>query len=298
MADVRRNLIKLGTFALATSAMLGVATDAGLAGATASTSHSTTSHSTTSHPTTSHPTTAHVRKDQPDTLSGIKASAHSAITKRINSLHAADTSATKAKTLGSDQGTLVSHLGADVAPLQQLDQKIQGDTTQTQAANDSGTIYTGFRVYRLVLPASRIAAAADRDTATTIPTLSADVKKAQGYVNSGNTARLQPLIDDLNTQIAAATKATNGLAAAVLAYTPAQVNANPNLLKPATASDKTARNTLKKARSDVKQIRKLLKSEGTTHTGLKGAGQKHSKHHHHHHHAGGSTTTTAAPAPH
>ena len=55
----------------------------------------------------------------------------------------------------------MSYLGADIAPLQQLNQTIQGDTTVQQAAHDFGTIFSDYRVYALVLPAARIAAAAD-----------------------------------------------------------------------------------------------------------------------------------------
>ncbi len=60
-----------------------------------------------------------------------------------------------AKGLGASQATLVSYLGTDIAPLQQLNQTIQGDSTLQQAAHDFGTIFSDYRVYRLVLPAAR-----------------------------------------------------------------------------------------------------------------------------------------------
>ncbi len=101
-----------------------------------------------------------------------------------------------------------------------------------QAAKDFGTIFSAYRVYVLVLPAARIAADADRATTTAIPALTADAAKAQARVNPGNQAELQPLIDDLNSQISTATNATNGLAATVLAFTPAQWNADHGLLGP------------------------------------------------------------------
>ena len=44
-------------------------------------------------------------------------------------------------------------------------------------------------------------------------------------MTAANQAELQPLIDDLNSQISTATTATNGLGATVLAFTPAQWNA-------------------------------------------------------------------------
>ena len=83
----------------------------------------------------------------------------------------------------------MSYLGADIAPLQQLNQTIQGDTTVQQAAHDFGTIFSDYRVYALVLPAARIAADADRATTTAIPNLTADAAKAQAHVNAGQPGR-------------------------------------------------------------------------------------------------------------
>jgi hypothetical protein len=114
-----------------------------------------------------------------------------------------------------------------------------------------------------VLPASHLAEAADWDTTTAIPQLSADATKAQRYVNPGNQAQVQPLLDDLTGQVTTATNATNGLAATVLVYTPAQWNANQDLLATAQSSDQTARGALQKARSDVGQIRQLLRGNTT-----------------------------------
>jgi hypothetical protein len=255
MTHVRTNLIRLGTLAVASSAVLAVGANAGLAAA----AQSGSSGSANSGPTT---------------LAGIKAQANTEITKRVDSLNSAIAKANAAKGLGSGQSGLVSHLSADIVPLQQLNQRIQGATAVNQARQDFTSIFTGFRVYRLVLPATSLAAAADRDTATAIPVLSSDTTKAQGYVNSGNQAKLQPLIDDLTTESTKAANATSGLSATVLAYTPAQINANSNLLNPAKSSVKTARGALEKGASDVIQIRHVLRSEGTAHAGLSRTGLK------------------------
>jgi hypothetical protein len=190
----------------------------------------------------------------PATLAGIKAKATTDSTDRVNDLDKAIAKVNAAKGLGSSQATLVSYLGTDLAPLQQLNQTIQADTTVQQAAHDFGTIFSDYRVYVLVLPAARMAADADHATATAIPKLAADAAKAQSRVTPSNQATLQPLIDDLNGQISTATKATNGLAATVLAFTPAQWNANNALLAASKASDQAAAGALQKGRADVKQI--------------------------------------------
>jgi hypothetical protein len=155
----------------------------------------------------------------------------------------------------------VSYLGTDSAPLQQLNQTIQGDSTLQQAAHDFGTIFSAYRVYRLVLPVTHIAAGADDATTSAIPNLTADAAKAQARVNPANQAALEPLIDDLNGQASTATNATNGLAATVLAFTPAQWNADNALLNASRASEQTATGALEKGRADVKQIVQDLKAD-------------------------------------
>ena len=216
----------------------------------------------------------------PTTLAGIKAKAATDITDRVDVLNAAIAKVNGAKGLGSDQGTLVSYLGTDIAPLQQLNQKIQGDPTVQEAAADFKTIFTDFRVYVLVLPSSRIAADADRITTTAIPNLTSDAAKAQAHVNPTNQAELQPLITDLNSQIGTATNATNGLAATVLAFTAAQWNADNGLLGPSKSSDQAAVAAVQKGRSDVKQIVQDLRGSGAAGAALRG-------------HSGSTTTTTS-----
>ena len=202
----------------------------------------------------------------PTTLAGIKAKAATDITDRVNALDGAIAKVNGAKELGAGQGTLVSYLSTDIVPLQQLNQKIQGDTADAQAAQDFGSIFTGYRVYVLVLPAARITGDTDGATTTAIPNLTSDAAKAQARVNPGNQAQLQPLIDDLNSQIGTATNATNGLAATVLAFTPAQWNANHDLLAASRSSDQAAIGALERGRSDVRQIVQELQGAATAGT--------------------------------
>jgi hypothetical protein len=259
MTPARTHLIRLGVVALVAGATLG--TVSGAAGAAPTPGSSGNSDSSTG----------------PVTLAGIKARAATDITNRVNSLNGAISRVTAAKGLGPGQGTLVSYLGSDIAPLQQLNQMIQADATVQQAAHDFGTIFSDYRVYVLVLPAARIAGGTDDATTTAIPKLTADAAKAQARLTPANQAELQPPLDDLNSQIGAATNATSGLAATVLAFTPTQWNANHNLLAPAQSSAQAAVGGLKKGRSDVDEIVQDLK-------GAAGAGL----------HAGvdSSTTTT------
>jgi hypothetical protein len=147
-SQMKASLVRLGACAAAAAATAaGLGLTAGAAGAAGSSSSG----------------------ESPATLSGIKAKAATEITKRVDALNAAIAKVNAAQGLGSGQATLESYLGADVGPLQALNAKIQGDTTAQQARQDFATIFSGYRVYLLVLPAARIAADADRTTNTVLP---------------------------------------------------------------------------------------------------------------------------------
>lgn len=252
---MKASLVRLGACAAAAAATAaGLGLTAGAAGAAGSTSSG----------------------GSPATLSGIKAKAATEITQRVSSLNAAIAKVNAAQGLGSGQATLDSYLGADVGPLQALNTKIQGDTTVQQARQDFATVFSGYRVYLLVLPAARIAGDADRTTDTVLPKLTSASSKAQAHENSSNQTQLAPLITDLNSQISAAANATNGLAATVLGYTPSEWNGNHELLSPARSDTKTADAAIKKARQDLVQIVQVLRPGGTA-----GGG------------AGAATTTTS-----
>jgi hypothetical protein len=242
MSHARTPLVRLGVIALASGATLGAA--AATAGAATPGSSGNSGDNAV-----------------PASLAGIKAKAATDITERVTSLNAAIGKVDGAKGLGASQATLASYLGNDIAPLQQLDQTIQGDSTVQQASHDFGTIFSDYRVYRLVLPAAWIAADADHATTTAIPNLTADAAKAQARVTPANQATVQPLLDDLNGRISTATNATDGLAATVLAFTPAQWDADNALLDASKTSGQAATAALQKGRADVKQIVQDLQSD-------------------------------------
>jgi hypothetical protein len=196
----------------------------------------------------------------PATLSGVQAAASAAITLRVNDLNAAIAKVNAAKDLGAGGSTLASYLGVDILPLQALGQKIAGDSSLSTAQADYESIFSDYRVLALVLPAARLAASSDGIDNGDVPyftTASADAAK---HVNATNQATLEPLIDNLNSQISAASNATVGVASTVMGYVPAQWNANNQLLASAKSSISSATGALHQARSDVQQIRAYLKA--------------------------------------
>jgi hypothetical protein len=196
-------------------------------------------------------------------LTAIQQRAAAAIARRLASLSVAINDVNNSSAISSgDKTTLLATLNGDVTGLTALGTTIAADTTAQQALTDSKTIFTGFRVYALALPQVHFAAAADTITVTVLPKLTdAQTKLAAllAGVDSGkNTPAVQAAMADLATQITAITGATNGLSATVLAYTPAQYDANHALLSPARASLAISRNDVHTARGDIATVTKAL----------------------------------------
>jgi len=197
-------------------------------------------------------------------LASIQAAAAAAIAKRLASLSVSINDVNNNSVITpADKTTLLATLNGDVTGLTALGVTIAGDTTAKQAASDYATIFTSYRVYALALPQVRFAAAADDMTVTVLPKLTdAQAKLAAllAGVDSGkNTPQVQAWMADLATQITAIGTETTGLSATVLAFTPAQYDANHALLAPARASLAISRNDIKTARSDVANVMKALK---------------------------------------
>jgi hypothetical protein len=194
------------------------------------------------------------------TLSGIQSQAAAAVTTRVNDLNTAIGKVNADSKLGSNAPALVAYLQNDIPGLQQLGQKIAADNSVSTAETDAQTIFTNYRALALVLPAARLAAVSDQLSTTTIPKLTAASTKAASYENPTNQAALAPLLADLNNQIASATKSVSGVATTVLGSTPAQWNANHDLLAASKSSVTSAEAAVKKAVSDLQQIRAAVKA--------------------------------------
>jgi hypothetical protein len=195
----------------------------------------------------------------PQTLAAIKAQAATDIARRLAALSVAINDVTNSTAISAgDKTTLLATLNADVTGLTALGTTIANDTTAQQALMDFKTIFTGFRVYALALPQVHFAAAADTITVTVLPKLTDAQSKLAALLagaDSGkNTPAVQALMTDLGNQITAITSETSGLSATVLAYTPAQYDANHALLSPSRASLAISRNDIKTARGDIATV--------------------------------------------
>jgi hypothetical protein len=194
-----------------------------------------------------------VRLPSDPTLQEVQSAAATDIGNRVGSLDGAASKVQHATDLGADQATLLHALQADVPALQQLGQKIAADTTVAAALADYGQIFSGYRVYALVLPVTALVRVDDHLTNTAGPRLTGVAAKIAARETSANQGQVQPLLADLAQQVSAATAAVNGQPATLMAYTPAQWNTDHGLLGPAWSASKAARSDVAAARSDARQ---------------------------------------------
>ncbi len=197
-------------------------------------------------------------------LSAIQAEAKIKTTARIGALNTAIAKVTAAQDISSsDRATILGTLNGDLAGMNTVEAKIAADSTVATAAADYKTIFTTYRVYAVAIPQSRLAAAADRMTSTSIPKLTeAQSKLAAALAGpdaSKSTPELQADLTDMSAQIAAATSALNGVAAQSLAVTPSAFNSNHAVLQPVRSAVKAAIADLKKAATDGKTILAAIK---------------------------------------
>jgi hypothetical protein len=194
--------------------------------------------------------------------SGLRQQADDAIAVRLTSLQSAATDVTANRWITpADKSTLLTTLQNDTSGLQQLQGRIATDPL-AQLRTDYQSIFLQYRVYLLALPQVRFAAAADDLTAGVLPHLTDAQQKLEALLSGPDSGKDSPAVQaamsDLASQIQAITSATNGLSATVLAYTPAQYDANHALLDPARQALTAAEHEAESARQDVATVLGVL----------------------------------------
>ena len=193
-------------------------------------------------------------------IAAIKTAAHDAIHERVVALDAASAVVDHSAFMGSDQAQRIGVMKGDVTALQQLDDRIQADTTVAQAKADAAKIFTDYRVFALVLPVTHLTRAADAVTKVAGPELGDKVApKLQAAITKRGATDLQPLLDDLEAKVKAAEDAAQPVPAQTEALSPADWNANHDVLSGPRASIETARTDLRQARDDARKIVAALK---------------------------------------
>jgi len=199
------------------------------------------------------------------TLETLRAKCLAAIDVRLPALAAA-----RADVLGNQNATadhkaaLVADIDQTTARLQTLQGEIKADTDLSTLRDHCRSIFQDNRVFALVLPRARMVVAADTagvagDKLSGVAGKLADViQKAQAAGRDVTQAEAD--LDAMKAQIASGVAAAGSVAGDVLGLTPADWNANHDVLTPARQSLQTARADLKAARALAVKIRNELRT--------------------------------------
>lgn len=161
----------------------------------------------------------------------------------------------------TDRGALATLIRTDQAGLAALGTTIAADTDLATARSDHQQIFTGFRIYALVLPQIRLVRANDALVSTALPRLTdAQSRLRSALAEAGKTDEAAAKMADLQAQIDTIRSNSSGLPARVLAFTPAQWNADHTVLAPARQSLQASRTALQQARADIMAVRAMLGS--------------------------------------
>ena len=221
----------------------------------------TTTTSTTAAPTTTTSTTVAPTTTTTSNVALDRAKAYGArqVSDRVRSLQAAIMSVQGGSFLGPDGTALVSSMQADISALDALGTAIAAETTVAQVNTEIGTVF-GYRVYDLVLPVVSDVVQIDRIANVRVPALNQAIATLKNDLSPSNQGVLGPLVNDMQTQAQTATSATSGLSAQLLAYTPAQWDANHGLLSNARTDIHTANRVLQVANRDLQKAESYLRS--------------------------------------
>ncbi len=195
----------------------------------------------------------------PATLPAIQAAAASAITLRDSALTAAVAAVNANTSLGdADRTNILATLNGALTNVNAVGAAVQADTAVPNASADYTAIFLNFRVFALVIPQARLAAAAYDLTDTVLPSLQ-DAQSRLSSLLSGpeqakSSAAVQTAMADLAKQLAAISSATNGLAAQVLSYKAGDWNGDSTILASARASLISARTSAAQAAADVNTV--------------------------------------------
>ncbi len=159
------------------------------------------------------------------------------------------------------RATLTATYTADASGLRTVDATVHADTTCAQAVVDGRTVVTSYRVYRLLVPQTRLVSAADTGTYAA-GQLAAAEAKAQAAIDALTDAQkkatAQAELDDMKAHVDAATTALSGVADGMLALVPADIPAKQPVIDGYRASVASAHADLAKALADAKSLKALL----------------------------------------
>ena len=198
-------------------------------------------------------------------LSGAKAKCDAAVAERLTEIDKLTGKANGAKNLGAGhRTTIVGLLSTSRSGLTDLRAKIDADVDGATLKTDCQNVATGFRVFALRAPQVHLAIVGDRQVAVlargtnAVTKLDAAIQKASS--NGKDVTDATAKLADMKAKLADATALLDGVVDSELALTPAQWNANHNVLSPTMTALHNAQADLLTALADGKAIIADLKA--------------------------------------
>jgi hypothetical protein len=200
----------------------------------------------------------------PDTLPAIQTAGDRATANRIAALNRTIPSITRNDCLtADDQAQILATLNAALDGMTTLRDEIANATDAPTAAAAYRSVFEDWRVYGVAIPQSLYAASADCLVNRAIPALLTAQEKLQAALDGPYADRVTPEIEadmaELANQISIAQTNVDGVAAAALAVTPADYNADPAVLAPAKVSITTATSAARLARLSAQNVVEALR---------------------------------------
>ncbi len=164
----------------------------------------------------------------------------------------------------SHESTLNSIISSATSGITALRAEVAADTDVASLKEDCTAVAEQYRVFALRAPQVHYTLGADRGAAGVAKANSAITKLtdaiAAAEAAGKDVGNANELLADMQARVADADSKLAGLGDSILGYTPADWNANHDVLSPAKASLQAVRTDLKTAIDDAKAIIALLKA--------------------------------------
>jgi hypothetical protein len=159
------------------------------------------------------------------------------------------------------RSTLSNLFTSDTQGLTATNSEVQADTTCATAVSQGRTVVTSFRVYLLLVPQTRLTAAADTGSWAAGELAAAEPKLQAGVAaitDPSAKAEAEAALADLTSQVTQAAGDFSGVGDTVLAMTPPEIPGSESTLDQARTQVTSGREALAKALKDAATIAPLL----------------------------------------
>jgi hypothetical protein len=202
------------------------------------------------------------------TIEDLRTRCLAAIDVRLPALAAAKTALAGHEHVTDDhEAALTADIDETAARLRVLAEEIKADTEVATLKDHCRSIFEDNRVFALVLPRVRLVAGADTATAASAKLRDVAGKLAdaieQAEANGQDVAQAKLDLDLMKAYVASGVASAGSVPGAILGLTPADWNANHEVLTPARQSLRSARADLKVARDLALKIRNELRPPAT-----------------------------------